>query len=133
MFEWFEAYEEWFALLGAFSLVTFLASLILVPLVILSLPNDYFTREPKSVKRLRVGSVILHIGKNLAGTLFIALGLLMLVLPGQGILALLLGFSMVDFPAKRRIQVRILKMKRVQRAVNWIRIKGKRSPLKIPH
>jgi hypothetical protein len=128
----FEAYEDWFALLGIFSVLTFVGSLVLVPFIILNLPVDYFVRQPTDRRKISVGRALLHLCKNMLGGLFVLMGLLMLVLPGQGVLSLLLGFSMIDFPAKRRIQISILSIPRVRKAVNWIRIKGKRSPIEIP-
>ena len=133
MLDWIQAYEDWFAPLIVISLVCFLGSVILVPWIIVSLPVDYFTRELSPIQRLGIGRVLLHIAKNVVGAFFIIIGFLMLILPGQGILTLLLGFSMIDFPAKRPIQVRILKRPRVRKAVDWIRIKGQRAPLEFPN
>ena len=132
MLDWIAAYDEWFAILGIVSLVFFLGSVFVVPWNILSLPADYFMHTPADTRKLNIGRAFLHIGKNVLGALFIVIGLLMLILPGQGILTLLLGFSLIDFPAKRAVQVRLLRMRRVRRAVDWIRLRGKRRPLKIP-
>ncbi len=132
MLDWLSNNEQWVALFGGLSLIAFVGSLILVPLIILSLPIDFFTRQSNCNPRVGIGRLCWRAAKNLAGALFVLSGVLMLVLPGQGILSLLIGFSLIDFPAKRRLQVRLIRLPRVQRMVNWIRLKGKREPLEIP-
>ncbi|MGJ8652997.1 MAG: PGPGW domain-containing protein [Opitutaceae bacterium] len=132
MLEWFEAYDYWFALLGLLSLLLFVGSLILVPVIILELPVDFFTRRHQNIGKLSLTRLCLRAAKNIAGALFIFSGILMLVLPGQGVLSLLIGLSLIDFPAKRRLQVRFIRMHHVQKTVNWIRHKGKRKPIEIP-
>ncbi|MEN8663045.1 MAG: PGPGW domain-containing protein [Lentimonas sp.] len=96
------------------------------------MPIDYFTRPLSQSSKLSFTRLCLKAAKNISGALLVLSGLLMLVLPGQGILSLLIGFSLIDFPAKRRLQVRLIRLPRVQRMVNWIRKKGKREPIKIP-
>ena len=53
----------------------------------------------------------------------------MLVLPGQGILMIVLGLTMVNFPRKREVECWILHRSAVERVVNWIRRKGGQEPL----
>jgi len=42
--------------------------------------------------------------KNLLGVLLFMLGLIMLVTPGQGILTLLFGLMLMNFPGKYRVE-----------------------------
>ena len=132
MYAWLSSNEEWFALLGAISLMAFTGSLIVVPIIILNLPVDFFTRPIRTATTLSIARLCLKAAKNIVGGLFLLSGILMLILPGQGILSILIGLSLIDFPAKRRVQVRIIRMPRVQRMVNWIRKKGNRKPIEIP-
>lgn len=57
-----------------------------------------------------------------------AAGMVMIFIPGQGILTILLGLVLMDFPGKHRLIVLIIQHKRVWRALNWIRAKGRRQP-----
>lgn len=132
MLEWLEAYDHWFALLGVLSALAFIGSLVLVPVVILELPVDFFTRSTKRTSTLSFTHLCARAVKNLVGALFFISGILMLVLPGQGILTILIGISLIDFPAKRRLQVRVVRIASIQKTMNWIRNKGKREPLEIP-
>jgi hypothetical protein len=76
--------------------------------------------------------MILRALKNLLGLLFLLSGLVMLFIPGQGILTILLGLSLLDFPGKPEIQLRLLRMPKVQKLIQWIRKKAKQPPLLIP-
>lgn len=131
MQHWIAQNEEWIALLGIFSIIAFVASLFLVPLIIINLPVDYFTRPSKARSRSLFGT-LLHVGKNLLGVLFLIIGFLMLVLPGQGLLTLLLGLSLIDFPSKRLIQIKLIRMHAVSRSIKWMRRKANRAPLQLP-
>jgi len=114
------------------SLVTFLSSLIILPLLILAIPKDYFVdkqRHPmpwkKSAYLLRM--VILLI-KNLLGVLMVIIGMLLLVLPGQGILTLLAGIVLLDFPIKFLLLRWMARKERVLNSLNWVRKKGNKEP-----
>tara|TARA_R110002126_G_scaffold6119_14_gene32301 strand:+ start:828 stop:1325 length:498 start_codon:yes stop_codon:yes gene_type:complete len=98
------------------SIVMFVVSILLVPLVIRRLPVDHFIakeRPPRSWQRI--------LWVNLGGWLLIVAGLFMLVLPGQGLLSILLGLQCVDLPGKRRLELALLRRPAIRRAVDWIR------------
>jgi hypothetical protein len=133
LLDWVATHEGLLASLGILSVFTFIVSLIVFPIIIIGLPTDYFTRSgalPVNATSLRIA---LRILKNICGLCIVLLGILMLFLPGQGILALLLGFSLVDFPGKRRMQIQLLSNSRVRRSVDWVRLKGGKASLEIPN
>ncbi len=121
--------------LGIFSVVGFVASLILLPWGIARIPDDYFARRraprPAWHDAHRIIYWMIKVGKNLIGALLILAGVAMLVLPGQGILAILLGLMMLEFPGKRGLELWLMRRKRVAQAMNWIRAKAGRSPLEV--
>jgi len=53
----------------------------------------------------------------------------MLVLPGQGVLTLLLGIGLLGFPEKYKLQQRIVSQATVLRTLNRIRRRAGREPL----
>jgi hypothetical protein len=59
-------------------------------------------------------------------------GIAMLLTPGQGILSIIVGLGMMDFPGKRAILLRVARQKRVLRAVNRLRRRFGRKPLAPP-
>ncbi len=119
--------------LGIVSVITFLASLIIIPWLVVRIPVDYFAEK----KRRRVSWAnqhpvvrwILLIIKNLFGVIFIVLGIGMLVLPGQGLLTILIGIILLNFPGKYRLERWLIRRKPVHRAVDWLRRKAGKEPL----
>jgi hypothetical protein len=69
----------------------------------------------------RTDSMLLHIAHNLLGVVLVLLGVAMLVLPGQGLLTLLVGLLLVDFPGKHQLAVRLLSRPKVLSVVNKLR------------
>jgi hypothetical protein len=111
------------------SVVLFVLGIVGVPFFLARLPADYFSREePQTPGPWRF---VVRVAKNVLGALFIVLGILMLVLPGQGLLTLLVGFMLIDFPGKRRLECRIVGAPRVLRVVNALRRRWNRPPLVI--
>jgi hypothetical protein len=91
------------------------------------IPQDYFKNKQR-VSKLKESSIVLWlfymITKNLIGYIFIILGILALVLPGQGILMILIGLVMSDYPGKQNLERRIISIKTVRRGINWLRKKS---------
>ena len=112
--------------LVAVSIVMFVGSLLAIPWIIRKLPPDHFTRPPR---RRSLGT---KIWRNALGGLLVAAGLAMLVLPGQGIIAILFGISIMDLKVKDRILRRLLCQKKIQEGVQRIRSKAGKQPLTIP-
>lgn len=116
-------------------LLPFIATLLLIPWIIIRLPADYFllpTRTPllAGLKQPLL-RIILIIAKNILGILILLMGIAMLILPGQGLLTMLIGLLMLDFPGKFTCQRWLLGRGPVLRSVNWIRSKNNREAFKI--
>lgn len=117
------------------SVVLLIASLVIVGVVLVKLPPDYFSRTSRSraegaASRAR-RSVWLRVAKNILGWILILAGLAMLVLPGQGLLVLLIGVMLADFPGKFRVERWNITRKRILCSANWLRDKLKKPPLHI--
>ena len=54
----------------------------------------------------------------------------MIVLPGQGFLTIITGLLLVNYPGKFKLEQKIVSIPSVFKALNWIRIKANKSPLK---
>jgi hypothetical protein len=98
---------------------------------VLYLPADYFVRtvapEPRRAAVRAAGRIL----KNILGWLMVPLGILMAVplVPGPGLVFILIGISLVEFPGKRRLEERLLGYAPVLRAVNRMRRRFGRSPV----
>jgi len=56
-------------------------------------------------------------------------GIIMLVLPGQGIFTILIGIMLLNFPGKYRLERWIVARRPVLRSINWLRRRAGRAPL----
>jgi hypothetical protein len=72
---------------------------------------------------------MLVIAKNLLGYIFVLAGILMLMLPGQGVLTILIGIMLLNFPGKYELERWIVSHGSVFRSINWIRRHAGRTPL----
>ena len=119
----------WFAIS---SVVMFVGTLIAIPIILMRLPSDYFdTRiaRPWMENHNPVLRVIGHVVKNVVGVIFLIAGFLMLFLPGQGVLTILIGLSLVEFPGKRRLEAKIVGQSTVLSTINSMRAKFGKPPL----
>ena len=66
--------------------------------------------------------------KNVVAIIFIIAGIAMLVLPGQGLLTMLLGILFLDFPGKHRIESRLIQHPQILKAINALREKAGKPP-----
>lgn len=120
--------------LFALSVVGFVGSLIVIPIILVRLPPHYFDeRHPRAWMENHhpILRLVGHVLKNIAGGVFLVAGFAMLFLPGQGILTMLIGVSFLDFPGKRRLEAKLVGQPSVLRTINGIREKFGRPPLTI--
>lgn len=106
--------------------LTFSISLGIVSLILVKLPSTYFREDhPRDLWSDRHAAIRLAglVGKNILGGFLVALGIVMALpgVPGQGILTILLGIMLLDFPGKRRLEYKLISRPTVLRAVNRLR------------
>ena len=125
--------SEWLIIFGLVSAATFVLSLLLIPVIIVRIPEDYFSSSKQDVKRWQgmnpVSRSCLVVAKNLLGLVLLLMGILMLVLPGQGLLTILFGIALLDFPGKYQLERRLIAYPKVLNSINWIRKKANKQPL----
>lgn len=122
--------------LVAGSAATFVLSLAVLPAVVVWIPADYFVRDLRSpvspLARHPVLRLTFLVVKNVAGGLLFLAGVLMLFTPGQGILGMLAGLWLMDFPGKRKLERRLVGRPAVLRSLNALRARLGRPPLSSP-
>lgn len=129
---WLEIGEDWLWWGSVVSATTFVAGLWLVPWLVIRIPEDYFTHDSAWHREHAVHPVwywVRLVLRNLFGGVLVLLGIAMLVLPGQGILTIVLGLMLVSLPGKFRLAAWLLQRPGVRQTVAWIRRKAKRPPL----
>jgi len=95
------------------------------------LPEDYLIRDEPTPSRAP-GARFRKVAKNALGVALLIVGLLLLVLPGQGLLTLIAAVSLLDFPGKRQLERRLMSRPKVLHALNRFRQRAGRSPLRSP-
>jgi hypothetical protein len=131
MFEWVTQFFSSMTLRGALLwlvifLATFGASLAIVSLVLVKLPHTYFKKShdrtflanhPPMIRWLGI------IGKNLLGITLVAVGIVLSIpgVPGQGLLTILLGIMLLDFPGKPRLEYWLVSRPKILQTINKLR------------
>jgi hypothetical protein len=115
--------------LTLFSFISFVASVIGLPWLVARAPADYFVREREPRHGLSLLRAIL---RNAVGLVLLLGGVLMLVLPGQGLLAIVVALSLLDVPGKRRLLRRLVTRPGVARALTWLRRRAGQPPFDLP-
>lgn len=114
-------------LLGALLfLITFSISLAIVSVIMVKIPPDYFKKDRPRKPWADKPKVVRYVGifgKNLLGVVLVVLGIVMSIpgVPGQGILTILLGIMLLDFPGKQKLEHRLISRPQVLNTVNKLR------------
>ena len=118
------------ALAGSIWALLTAGSLAVVLRVVLALPEDYFTVEPPERAAWTVGRV----ARNVAGLGLILVGVVLSIpgVPGQGLLTVLVGVVLVDFPRRQRLERALAQRPGVLLALNRLRVRFGRLPLRPP-
>jgi uncharacterized membrane protein YesL len=111
-------------------------SLAVATVVVVGWPADRFNGEGPTQHGKDAHVVVRALGflaRNLAGALLVIVGAVMALpgVPGQGLLTMLIGLTLLSFPGKRRLERRILRVPAVLRAINRLRARFARPPLEL--
>jgi hypothetical protein len=114
--------------------VFFVLSLVGVPWFVARVPADYFSRRERAELGLPAPKstplrIAVRVGKNLLGVFLLVAGLAMVVLPGQGLITIVVALLFLDFPGKRRLERRIIGARPVLRAINSLRKRAGQPPI----
>jgi hypothetical protein len=121
------------ALIGVtiFSGVAFIGTLVAIPAILIRLPADYFQKhhhKPWFANHHPVIRMVGLLAKNVLGIIFLLAGIAMLVLPGQGLLTIILGILFIDFPGKHRLENKLIQHPKILKAINALRKKAGKPP-----
>jgi len=107
-------------------IASFAVSLSVVSFILVKIPLDYFQENrPQEFwsGRHPVIRLLGTLAKNLLGIVLVALGIVMSIpgVPGQGILTILLGIMLLDFPGRQKLERKIVSQPRVLKNINKLR------------
>lgn len=133
LLEIFEAYRSLIIWFGSISLFIFLFSLLTIKWLVALIPEDYFIN--KRVSKIRSINPLLWyvflIIKNIIGYSLILGGIMMLVLPGQGIFTIIIGLMLSNYPGKYSIERRFIAIPSILKSINWLRRKSNKPPINL--
>jgi len=134
MLDWLRDHAWWLAI---FSAVLGVVSVLIGFVILIKLPGDYFLRTEESTPATQsspLTRLVLPILKNVVGIVIILIGgiLSLPLVPGPGLLIVIIGLSLTNFPGKRKLELYILRAPLALGAVNWLRSKAGRLPLRLP-
>jgi hypothetical protein len=124
----------WLAL--ALSVGLAIVSLAVATVVVVTWPADRF-KPGAEVAFLATHHtavrVLAHVGKNVGGVVLVLLGAVMALpgVPGQGVLTMIIGLTLVDFPGKVGLERRLVGRPFFLRQLNALRRRFHRPPLEV--
>ena len=127
----FGNYYDFFFWLGIVSSVIFLVSLLSIGWLVSLIPSDYFINRKESKFKLNypVAWLVSAVIKNIFGYILIFGGILMLILPGQGLITIFVGLLLSNYPGKYSIEKRIIATPKILKSINWLRKRSNEPPL----
>ena len=115
---------------------TFFINLAIVSFILVKIPANHFSKTRKTTfwsgphPMLHAAGVV---GKNIGGLLLVAIGIVLSLpgVPGQGLLTVLLGIMLLDFPGKHRLEQKLLSRPSIVNAINKLRGRFGKDPLEL--
>jgi len=128
-----ENYIWW---ISGVSLLSAVATLLTIPWAVARLPEDYFHHKHREnwsgFRRAPAIALVFGVVKNLVGAVLLVLGIVMLFIPGQGLLTILVGLLLMNFPGKYRLERWLVERPGVLRSLNWLRKRQGCPPFRLP-
>jgi hypothetical protein len=135
LLDWLRDHSSLLSWLAVFSVVAFIGTLVSIPALVVHIPEDYFLHQRRPPAGKSDSGSLQHLAltgiKNVIGILFVLAGLVMLVLPGQGLLTILIGLMLMNFPGKYALQRSLIRKKTMLAVVNRLRTRAGRAPIRI--
>ena len=133
LIEIFNVYKNLILWFGSISLFVFLFSLLSIKWLVSLILEDYFINKKDS--KIKTSNIfiwyIVLIFKNLIGYSLILGGIMMLVLPGQGLFTIIIGLMMSNYPGKYSIEKKFIAIPTILKSINWLRRKSNKPPIRI--
>ncbi len=133
--EWLSEYQALFTWMAIISAFTFIVSLLTLPWLVARIPSDYFCHQKRHPAALKQNHPILRVmilvGKNCLGWVLLLGGIIMLFIPGQGLLTIAMGLLLMDYPGKFSLERKLASKPKVLNGLNWLRAKANAPALEI--
>ena len=132
---WLAEYQALFTWMALISALTFIISLLTLPWLVARIPSDYFCHQKRHPAPLKQNHPLLRVAmlvaKNLFGWVLLLGGVIMLFIPGQGLLTIAMGLLLMDYPGKFNLERKIASTPKILSGLNWLRTKAGAPALEI--
>lgn len=131
-----EPIRPWLPLIVGVSVAMSVLGLLMIPVMAVLLPRDYFVRPIRPVPATSQHPVwrwTLYAGRNAVAGVLVPLGVVLMPLPGNGLLIMLAGLMIADFKWKHRWLRRLIRRPAMHQPINALRRRAGRPPVMIPH
>ena len=135
-------WQQWLvnysAVLSIASIVMFCIGLVVMRYAIVYMPADHFVRDGQpSAWWLRQHPVIrwvILILKNLLGAMLLLAGVVLSLpmIPGPGVMLMLVGISLMNLPGRRQLELWLVSFPAVHQKIDSLRARNGQQPLKLP-
>lgn len=119
-----------------FTTIFFIIGISIIPYLVGKIPYNYFLKNKRNWREsyTRYGFLFLltTLLKNCFGVMLLLAGILMLFLPGQGLLTLFLGILLIDFPGKYKTERWLISQPAIANSLNWLRKRRNIRAIVIP-
>ena len=133
LYQFITNYKKFIFWLGSISAVIFVFSLLSIKWLVALIPSDYFIKkeDSKFKKKYPFLWFLSLIIKNIFGYSLIIGGIVMLILPGQGVFTIMIGLMLSNYPGKYAIEKKFIAIPSVLKGINWLRKKSNQPPINI--
>ncbi len=126
--DWLSANTLLISTLAAASITLLAITILATPWAVSRLPSDYLLRRLESRISRGLGRKLLSIVRGFIGLVVVLVGLIMMITPGPGVVMILLGISIAEFPGKNRLLVYLATRPNVLASLNWMRRRHDKPP-----
>jgi len=129
---WLSEYRLFVSVLAGASILLLASTVLATPWLVAKLPADYLLAKQTGKISGSLTRWLVNVLRCVVGTALILLGIIMMITPGPGIIVLLLGISVTQFPGKQRLLVHVATRPSVFRSLNWMRQRHHKPPFDAP-
>ena len=129
---WIEDNQLLLGTIAGLSTLLLLLTILAMPWLVAMLPSGYFLARENSPRNRNITQILLTCVRNLIGLVLVLIGIVMLIIPGPGVITLLLGLSLAEFPGKQQLLKNIATRPSVFKSLNWMRKRHDREPFELP-
>ena len=129
---WLNQYTLVFSSLAALGVLLLVTSLVATPWLVARLPSDYLIKSGGRKKPRGFLRSAIYFARAAVGLVLVMLGFVLMLTPGPGLVVLIVGISLAEFPGKERLLVTIATQPNVLKSLNWMRTRRGKQPFEYP-